>query len=197
MNSRDYDAIARSVRGALACPDDAGNTAKTGFLGSSGALPVSGGAVAPDERALRIVADALWEGLHDKGVSWVGFYLFHPGEPEDRAMTLGPSRDTPACSPIGLHGVCGQAFTGARTMIVRDVRDLGDAYVACDPRDASEIVIPCYYSPDGPDVGTHEPVCWGVLDLDSHETGAFDESDEAGLAMVLSAAGIGVRIASV
>ena len=37
-------------------------------------------------------------------VSWVGFYFLGEGE-----MTLGPRRDKPACSPIGLHGACGRA----------------------------------------------------------------------------------------
>jgi len=197
MIRRDYDTIARSVRGALSAAGDAGNAAKTGFSGPSGALPAAGGAAAPGERTLRIVADALWDGLHGEGVSWVGFYLFCPGEPEDRAMVLGPSRDTPACSPIGLHGVCGRAFTGRKTMIVRDVRDLGEAYVACDPRDASEIVIPCSASPGGDRAVEAGDGCWGVLDLDSHQVGAFDESDEAGLTQVLRAAGIAVRPAPV
>lgn len=101
-------------------------------------------------------------------------------------MTLGPSRDTPACSPIGLHGVCGQALTGGAVRIVRDVAELGERYVACDPRDRSEIVLPCFSGAPG------GRVCWGVLDLDSHEVGAFDDADERGLAAVLSVAGIGV-----
>ena len=35
-----------------------------------------------------------------------------------------------------------------------------------------------------------DDVCWGVLDLDSWETDAFDESDDAGLRRVLHAAGL-------
>ncbi|MCB9848730.1 MAG: hypothetical protein H6814_09990 [Phycisphaeraceae bacterium] len=147
---------------------------------------------------LRVVIDALWDGLCGAGVSWAGFYRAIPGAPGDRAMALGPSRDKPACSPIGLHGVCGQALTGRRTRIIRDVEELGGAYVACDPRDRSEIVLPCFCRVnDGADDGADdraddgaEPVCWGVLDLDSFEIGAFDESDERGLALVLGAAGI-------
>ncbi len=54
---------------------------------------------------MQTVADALWNLLHATGVSWVGFYL-----PEgDSQLVLGPSRDKPACSPIGLHGACGRA----------------------------------------------------------------------------------------
>jgi putative methionine-R-sulfoxide reductase with GAF domain len=130
------------------------------------------------------VVDALWDELHAKGVSWVGFYLEDPGAPEAERLVLGPRRDKPACSPIGLHGVCGACFTSGKTQIVRDVRDLGDGYVACDPRDMSEIVVPIIDGATGR--------CTAVLDLDSFEVGSFDERDEAGLKKVLTAAGFGV-----
>ena len=127
---------------------------------------------------MQVVVDALWDGLHETGVSWVGFYL---ADGADR-LVLGPRRDKPACSPIGLHGVCGQAFTARRTRIVRDVAELGEAYIACDPRDRSEIVVPLLEAPAG--------ACWGLLDLDSHEVAAFDERDEQGLKTVLRAVGL-------
>ncbi len=131
------------------------------------------------DRAQRMqaVVDALWDALRGTGVSWVGFYL-PDGENE---LVLGPRRDKPACSPIGLHGVCGQCFTRRKPMVVRDVRELGGNYVACDPRDQSEVVIPCF-----DETGR----CWGVLDLDSHECGAFDMNDVSGLQSVLRAAGL-------
>lgn len=124
---------------------------------------------------MRRVADALWEYLSPRGVSWAGFYL-HEGADE---LVLGPMRNKPACSPIGLHGACGQAFLKREPLVVRDVADLGENYVACDPRDRSEVVIPCLET-DG--------TCWGVLDLDSHHVGAFDQSDVDGLRRVLRAA---------
>ena len=126
---------------------------------------------------MQTVVDALWEALHPTGVSWAGFYLHEGGE----ELVLGPRRDKPACSPIGLHGACGQAFRSRRPLVVRDVRELGGNYVACDPRDRSEVVIPCL-NPDG--------TCWGVLDLDSHEIGSFSDEDVRGLTMVLQAAGL-------
>lgn len=101
-------------------------------------------------------------------VSWVGFYLDQPDEPDERRLVLGPCRDSPACSPIGLHGVCGQALLTRQTQIVRDVADLGENYIACDPRDRSEIVIPLIDA-----AGT----CYGVLDIDSWDVAAFDERD--------------------
>jgi putative methionine-R-sulfoxide reductase with GAF domain len=124
---------------------------------------------------MQAVVDALWAGLKDTGVSWVGFYL-HEGNDE---LVLGPRRDKPACSPIGLHGACGQAYTQRRPLVVADVRELGANYVACDPRDQSEVVVPLL---------TAEDSCWGVLDLDSHARGSFSESDVIGLRLVLRAA---------
>lgn len=129
------------------------------------------------EQRMRAVVDALWDGLHESGVSWVGFYL-PEGETE---LVLGPSRNKPACSPIGLHGVCGQAFTQRKPMIVRDVRDLAQNYVACDPRDQSEVVVPVF---------DENGACWAVLDLDSHQVGAFSEADVSGLLSVLRAAAL-------
>jgi putative methionine-R-sulfoxide reductase with GAF domain len=131
---------------------------------------------------MRAVVDALWTHLHAVGVSWVGFYLPDPADPE--ALVLGPSRNTPACSPIGLHGVCGQAFTGRQVMVIRDVRDLGEAYIACDPRDRSEVVLPLLRTTSG------GQVCIAVLDVDSHEVGRFGPADVEGLRAVLEAAGI-------
>lgn len=113
---------------------------------------------------MKLLVDALWEGLSTAGVSWVGFYVHEGGE----ELVCGPRRDKPACSPIGLHGACGRAFRERRPLIVRDVAELGENYVACDPRDKSELVIPLFES-DGR--------CWGVLDFDSHEVGAFEQSD--------------------
>ena len=131
------------------------------------------------DRAARMTAvvDALWDSLHTTGVSWVGFYLDGGGG----ELVLGPRRDKPACSPIDLHGACGQAFTRSQAIVVHDVADLGDNYIACDPRDRSEVVVPLFNDNGG---------CWAVLDLDSHDVGAFDETDVAGLVNVLQAAGL-------
>ncbi len=157
MPTRDYEQLAKTVHSQLKPGDD--RTAR-----------------------MQCVSDAIWEALSGAGVSWGGFYIADEGAPEDQRLILGPRRDKPACSPIGVHGVCGAAYLSKRIQIVRDVRDLGPNYVACDPRDQSEIVIPLFESPDA-NTG------WGVLDLDSFETGAFDETDAAGLVRVLTAAG--------
>ncbi len=130
---------------------------------------------------MQVVVDLLWTHLASRGVSWVGFYLDRPDEPEETRLILGPSRDAPACSPIGLHGVCGQALVRKRTRIVRDVAELGPNYIACDPRDRSEIVIPLIDETE---------TAWAVLDLDSREIGAFSESDDLALRGVLARAGL-------
>jgi putative methionine-R-sulfoxide reductase with GAF domain len=127
---------------------------------------------------MQTVVDRLWEQLSDTGVSLVGFYLYVPERDE---MVLGPRRDKPACSPIGMHGVCGRAFRDDTALIVRDVQELGENYIACDPKDRSEVVLPIH-----DEVGASI----GVLDLDSFDVGSFDETDVAGLQRVLAAAGL-------
>ena len=127
----------------------------------------------PGEARMLIIVDALWEefGEH-RPVSWVGFYLLGEGE-----MTLGPRRDKPACSPIGLHGACGAAALSGKTVVVRDVRELGENYIACDPRDLSEIVVP---------VRARDGRVTGVLDIDSYSVGAFGETDRIALEQLVA-----------
>lgn len=128
----------------------------------------------PIEERMQIIVDMLWEefGEH-RPVSWVGFYLLGDG-----GMTLGPRRDKPACSPIGLHGACGAAALAGRTVIVRDVRELGANYIACDPRDLAEIVVP---------IRAGDGRVTGVLDLDSYAVGAFGEADRIALEQLVAA----------
>lgn len=135
------------------------------------------------DRAQRMsqLIDLLWDEMRDTGVSWIGFYLDQPDEPDDRRLVLGPCRNKPACSPIGIHGACGQALTTRQVRMIHNVAELGENYIACDPRDRSELVLPLY-----DDRGE----CWGVLDVDSWEVGSFDESDAVQLNAVLAAAGL-------
>lgn len=124
--------------------------------------------------------DCAWDALAPTGVSWIGFYLDVPGAPDAERMVLGPRRDGPACSPIGLHGACGRCLVTGVPLVVRDVSELGANYIACDPRDRSELVVPCR---DGETV-------WGVLDVDSHEIGCFSERDAEAAAAALAAWGL-------
>ncbi|MBI5866429.1 MAG: GAF domain-containing protein [Planctomycetes bacterium] len=125
--------------------------------------------------AMRAIVDAVWELHAATGVSWVGFYVHRGGD----QLHLEARRDKPACSPIGLHGACGRSFLSRRALIVTDVRRLGGGYIACDPRDQSELVIPLVDVND---------ICWGVLDVDSYDVNAFSPEDVVRLNAVLIAA---------
>jgi putative methionine-R-sulfoxide reductase with GAF domain len=138
----------------------------------------------PSDR-LQPLTDALWETLHPCGLSWIGFYLEDlehavASAGDNGLMILAARRDKPACSPIGLHGACGQSFREEAVRLIEDVALLGPNYIACDPRDRSELVVPIY----------RNEKCWGVLDADSHELACFGDSDIEGLCGVLRAAGL-------
>jgi putative methionine-R-sulfoxide reductase with GAF domain len=135
------------------------------------------------EDRLDAFCELAFAALAPTGVSWLGFYrVTESGD----AMTLVACRDRPACSPIGLHGVCGQSLRTGRTRIVADVLDLGEAYVACDPRDRSEIVIPLLGPGEQPPPG--HPASY-VLDLDSFDPGRFSDQDDVLLRTALERAG--------
>ncbi len=128
------------------------------------------------------VADALWEAFSGDSrgsVSWVGFYTWNAARPDE--LVLAARRNKPACSPIALHGACGQCFIAKRPMIVPDVKTLGANYVACNPRDQAEVIVPLL-NPDG--------TCWGVLDGDSFDVGAFNVADALALAHLLRHVGL-------
>lgn len=133
---------------------------------------------------MKLVCDLIWDhfGLDQPArpaYSWIGFYEKVIGQDE---MILVARRDKPACSPIGLFGMCGRGWKEARPILIPDVSTLGANYIACDPKDRSEIVIPIM-NPDGS--------CWGVLDGDSHELNAFDENDVVSLTKLLRLADLG------
>jgi putative methionine-R-sulfoxide reductase with GAF domain len=137
------------------------------------------------DAAMQRLCDLLWNAFGDpgehrpsRGMSWVGFYLHGPAPDQ---MTLAVRRDKPACSPIGLHGMCGRCWQTRRPVIIDDVATLGTNYIACDPKDRSELVLPCLDAAGA---------CWGVLDIDSWDRRAFDENDAAGCWALLVAAGL-------
>lgn len=128
--------------------------------------------------AQRRAIDLLWGGLGSTGISWIGFYDKVIGTDE---MVLTCREPKPACSPIGLHGMCGRGWRERRPFIVADVRTLGEGYIACDPKDQSELVIPLLEA-DGS--------CSGVLDADSYDLASFDEHDAQGMTKLLVALGL-------
>ena len=109
--------------------------------------------------------------------SWVGFYITRPSG--DKAeLVLGPFQGNVACVRIAFgRGVCGTAAAERRTVIVPDV-DQFPGHIACDAGSKSEIVVPI-------EVGGKVVA---VLDLDSYELAAFDDTDAAWLAKVAALA---------
>lgn len=101
---------------------------------------------------------------------WCGFYLVDPLKPAE--LVVGPYQGTLGCLriPFG-KGVCGAAAQSGETIVVPDV-DAFPGHIACDTRSKSEIVV-CVRD----DAGRLA----GVLDVDSTDLAAFDETDRAGL----------------
>ncbi|MCA8923654.1 MAG: GAF domain-containing protein [Planctomycetes bacterium] len=155
--------------------------------------PVSSRFEGSREARMRQLVAALWAGLAEQGVSWVGFYTapgvrFVDGRGVEQSagpgeLLLAVREPKPACSPIGLEGMCGRSYLSREAVVVADVEALPPevGYVACDPRDRSEVVVPCLEL-DGR--------CWGVLDLDSLAPGCFDAADARALHGLLVEAGL-------
>ncbi|MEM1422618.1 MAG: GAF domain-containing protein [Planctomycetota bacterium] len=148
-----------------------------------------------DER-MGVFVRTLWDAIGDGSgatCSWVGFYVGPGGRTPggdvagEGEMLLAVREPKPACSPVALHGACGRAHLAGETMVVSDVEKLGEGYVACDPRDRSELVIPCL-DEDG--------ASWGVLDLDAFDVGAFTAHDAEVLQDALLRAGLSAGVAS-
>ncbi len=103
-------------------------------------------------------------------INWVGFYLMDNG-----SLLLGPFQGRAACVRIEVgRGVCGAAVREGRVLRVEDVHEF-PGHIACDSASRSEIVLPIRSG--GKIVG--------VLDIDSPETGRFNEEDQEGLQAVV------------
>ncbi len=96
---------------------------------------------------------------------WTGFYLVDPEK--ENELVIGPYQGSLGCLriPFG-KGVCGMAADKGETQIVDDVHALAN-HIACDARSNSEIVVPVL---DG------KGKLIAVLDIDSEDFAAFDES---------------------
>jgi putative methionine-R-sulfoxide reductase with GAF domain len=129
-------------------------------------------------QAMAKAVELLWSAFGHKPISWVGFYLKVEDADE---MVLVCREPKPACSPLGLQGMCGRGYLNRTAYLVADVRTLGENYIACDPKDQSEVVIPML---------DHARRCEGVLDVDSYDLNAFDENDARGMTDLLMALGL-------
>lgn len=105
------------------------------------------------------VAAALKEQF---GWLWVGFYLVKKDE-----LVLGPFQGPVACTRIRRgRGVCGTSWAKGETLVVPDVEKF-PGHIACSSLSRSEIVVPLRR---GGEVA-------GVLDVDSADLSASDETD--------------------
>ena len=101
---------------------------------------------------------------------WTGFYRVDPDTPDE--LVVGPYQGSLGCLRIAFgQGVCGAAAASGETQLVEDVHAF-PGHIACDARSNSEIVVPVFDS---------QGRLAAVLDIDSEQTGAFDEDDRAGL----------------
>jgi len=102
-------------------------------------------------------------------ISWVGFYLF-----DGKKLYLGPFQGKIACTQIEIgKGVCGTAAAKSKTIIVENV-DMFPGHIVCDSDSKSEIVVPV--------ISNNQ--LYGVLDLDSTELSAFNETDKKYLEII-------------
>ena len=102
--------------------------------------------------------------LHEAfGFWWTGFYIVKDGQ-----LVLGPFQGPVACTRIGFgKGVCGTAWERRETIVVPDVHQF-PGHIACSSLSQSEIVVPMFNNDEG----------YAVLDIDSKELAAFDDTDK-------------------
>jgi len=127
-------------------------------------------ATTDDAVAHRATAAAV---LHHKlpGVSWTGFYML-----KNEDLVVDAYQGPAACVVLARHtGVCWAGIDRAETVVVPDVHAF-PGHIPCDAGSRSEIVVPVRGA-DG------RPI--GVLDLDSHRPGHFDEIDRVGCETVV------------
>ena len=96
------------------------------------------------------------------GFWWTGFYRVVGDE-----LVLGPVQGPVACIhiPYG-RGVCGTAWKRNETVVVPDVEEF-PGHIACSSESRSEIVVPVH----------RQGQVVAVLDIDSKELAAFDDTD--------------------
>ncbi len=104
---------------------------------------------------------------------WTGFYLLQ--EPD--ALLVGPYQGPLACLVLGRgKGVCWAAVEAGKSLVVPDVHQF-PGHVACDARSQSEIVVPLTDAAGR---------IVGVLDVDSDQRNAFDDTDALWLEKIVA-----------
>ncbi|MEE9432579.1 MAG: GAF domain-containing protein [Melioribacteraceae bacterium] len=115
-------------------------------------------------------------------ISWVGFYF-----KKDDYLYLGPFQGKVACTKIKIGtGVCGKSFEEGKTIVVPNVHKF-PGHIACDVETNSEIVIPIF----------NGNKAIGVLDLDSKDFEAFNETDKVWLKKIGGIISVKLNLTSV
>ncbi len=125
----------------------------------------------PNNNKLELICRLLKNNI--PGYDWVGFYLVDPKK--DKELILGPYVGEPT-EHVRIsfgQGICGRAADVEMTVIVDDVSKETN-YLACGAKVKSEIVIPIF----------KEGRLVGELDIDSHDSSAFGETDEQFLSKI-------------
>lgn len=108
----------------------------------------------------------------DDRFDWTGFYRVT--QPE--VLRIGPYQGGHGCLVIPFaRGVCGAAARTGQVQLVDDVNAF-DGHIACASSTRSEIVLP---------VRGADGALIGVLDIDSDQPSAFDQTDVEGLTRLL------------
>lgn len=125
-----------------------------------------------DEVAL--MATVVCELHHaDDRFDWTGFYRVVAPE----MLKVGPYQGGHGCLSIPFaRGVCGAAARTKTVQLVADVNAFPD-HIACSISTQSEIVLPVFNS---------QGDVIAVLDIDSNQRDAFDETDVSGLSKILA-----------
>jgi len=94
---------------------------------------------------------------------WTGFYLLQDGR-----LQVGPYQGSLACIDLKKDtGVCWAGLNAGKPLVVDDVHAF-PGHIACDSRSNSEVVVP---------LRNAKGEIIGVLDVDSTQHAAFDETD--------------------
>lgn len=112
--------------------------------------------------------------LHEllPAASWTGFYRVVAPE----LLRVGPYQGPVGCLEIAFgRGVYGAAARLRQSQVVEDVHDF-EGHIACDAQARSEVVVPVFDVQD---------TLVAVLDIDSHEPAAFDDTDRAALERIV------------
>ena len=103
---------------------------------------------------------------------WVGFYFKNGDKAELKLAEFAGEPTQHTIIPFG-KGICGQVAISNKNFVVPDV-NAQENYISCGFKVKSEIVIPIFV--DGENVGQ--------IDIDSHITNPFSETDEQFLEFV-------------